>query len=204
MKKELFRFINKTIQFAENKYTLKFLAIISFLESIIFPIPPDIFLIPISMSKKYRWFFLGIYTTFFSILGGIFGYLIGYLFFDLAIYVIEFYGYQDKVENLKFSMSQGSGFLAWLSILFLAGFTPLPYKAFTISSGLIAFNLPVFIIVSLISRSLRFFIVAFLSYKFGELFTEYMEKHGSKWFTIIGIIIVIIFIIIYLFFKFNG
>ena len=102
------------------------------------------------------------------------------------------------------SMSQGSGFLAWLSILFLAGFTPLPYKAFTISSGLIAFNLPVFIIVSLISRGLRFFIVAYLSYKFGELFTEYMEKHGSKWFTIIGIIIVIIFIIIYLFFKLNG
>ena len=82
MKKELFRFINKTIQFAENKYTLKFLAIISFLESIIFPIPPDIFLIPISMTKKYRWFFLGIYTTFFSILGGIFGYLIGAFFWD--------------------------------------------------------------------------------------------------------------------------
>ena len=108
------------------------------------------------------------------------------------------------VENLKFSMSQGSGLLTWLSILFLAGFTPLPYKAFTISRGLIAFNLPVFIIFSLISRSLRFFIVAFLSYKFGELFTKFMEKHGSKWFTIIGIIIIIIFIIIYLFFKFNG
>ena len=120
------------------------------------------------------------------------------------MYVIEFYGYQNKVENLKLSMSQGGGFLAWLSILFLAGFTPLPYKAFTISSGLIAFNLPIFIIVSLISRSLRFFIVAYLSYRFGELFTEYMEKHGSKWFTIIGIIIVIIFIIIYLFLKFNG
>ena len=101
-------------------------------------------------------------------------------------------------------MSQGSGFLAWLSILFLAGFTPLPYKAFTISSGLIAFSLPVFIIVSLISRSLRFFIVAYLSYKFGQLFTEFMDKHGSKWFTIIGIIIVIIFIFVYLFFKFNG
>ena len=124
-------------------------------------------------------------------------------FFDLAIFVIEFYGYENKVENLKFSMSEGSGFLAWLSILFLAGFTPLPYKAFTISSGLIAFNLPVFIVVSLISRSLRFFIVAYLSYKFGDLFTEYMNKYGSKWFTIIGIIIVIIFIFIYLFFKLN-
>jgi membrane protein DedA with SNARE-associated domain len=101
-------------------------------------------------------------------------------------------------------MSQGNGFLAWLSILFLAGFTPLPYKAFTIASGLIAFSLPVFIIVSLISRSLRFFIVAFLSYKFGELFTEYMNNHGSKWFTAIGILIVIIFVFVYLFLKFNG
>ena len=105
--------------------------------------------------------------------------------------------------NFKLTMSQDSGFLAWLSILFLAGFTPLPYKAFTISSGLIAFNLPIFIIVSLISRSLRFFIVAYLSYRFGELFTEFMEKHGSKWFTILGILLVIIFLIIFLFYKFN-
>ena len=140
-----------------------------------------------------------IIASIFSVLGGIFGYLIGYLFFDLAIYVIELYGYQDKVENLKLSMSKGSGFLAWLSILFLAGFTPLPYKAFTISSGLIVFNLPIFIIVSLISRGLRFFIVAYLSYKLGGLFTKYMDDHGSKWFTIIGIIIVIIFIFIYFF-----
>jgi membrane protein DedA with SNARE-associated domain len=101
-------------------------------------------------------------------------------------------------------MSKGSGLVAWLSILFLAGFTPLPYKAFTISSGLIAFNLYIFIIVSLISRSLRFFIVAYLSYRFGNLFTDYMNKHGSKWFTIIGIILVVIFIFIYLFLKFNG
>ena len=143
-------------------------------------------------------------ASIFSVLGGILGYLIGYLFFDLAIYVIEFYNYEDKVKNLKLSMLEGSGFVAWLSILFLAGFTPLPYKAFTIASGLIAFNLPVFIIVSLISRSLRFFIVAFLSYKFGELFTEYMNKHGSKWFTAIGIFIVIIFVFVYLVLKFNG
>ena len=120
------------------------------------------------------------------------------------MYVIEFYNYEGKVKNLKLSMSEGNGLLAWLSILFLAGFTPLPYKAFTIASGLIAFNLPVFIIVSLISRSLRFFIVAFLSYKFGELFTEYMNKHGSKWFTAIGILIVIIFVFIYLVLKLNG
>ena len=195
----------KCLELAAHKSSNFYLGLVSFIESSFFPIPPDAMIIPMVIAKKKEYLKIFLIASIFSVLGGIFGYLIGYLFFDLAMYVIEFYGYQDKVENLKLSMSQGSGFLAWLSILFLAGFTPLPYKAFTISSGLIAFNLPVFIIVSLISRSLRFFIVAFLSYKFGELFTEYMEKHGSKWFTIIGIIIVIIFIIIYLFiFKFNG
>ena len=192
------------LELAAHKSSNFYLGHVSFIESSFFPIPPDAMIIPMVIAKKKEYLKIFLIASIFSVLGGIFGYLIGYLFFDLAMYVIEFYGYQDKVENLKLSMSQGSGFLAWLSILFLAGFTPLPYKAFTISSGLIAFNLPIFIIVSLISRSLRFFIVAYLSYKFGELFTEYMEKHGSKWFTIIGIIIVIIFIIIYLFLKFNG
>ena len=191
----------KCLELAAHKSSNFYLGLVSFIESSFFPIPPDAMIIPMVIAKKKEYLKIFLIASIFSVLGGIFGYLIGYLFFDLAMYVIEFYGYQNKVENLKLSMSQGSGFLAWLSILFLAGFTPLPYKAFTISSGLIAFNLPIFIIVSLISRSLRFFIVAYLSYKFGELFTEYMEKHGSKWFTIIGIIIVIIFIIIYLFFK---
>ena len=194
----------KCLELAAHKSSNFYLGLVSFIESSFFPIPPDAMIIPMVIAKKKEYLKIFLIASIFSVLGGIFGYLIGYLFFDLAMYVIEFYGYQDKVENLKLSMSQGSGFLAWLSILFLAGFTPLPYKAFTISSGLIVFNLPVFIIVSLISRGLRFFIVAYLSYKFGELFTEYMEKHGSKWFTIIGIIIVIIFIIIYLFLKFNG
>ena len=161
-------------------------------------------IIPMVIAKKKEFIKIFLIASIFSVLGGILGYLIGYLFSDFAMYVIEFYNYEDKVKNLKLSMSEGSGFIAWLSILFLAGFTPLPYKAFTIASGLIAFNLPVFIIVSLISRSLRFFIVAFLSYKFGGLFTEYMNKHGSKWFTAIGIFIVIIFVFVYLVLKFNG
>ena len=193
----------KCLELAAHKSSNFYLGLVSFIESSFFPIPPDIMIIPMVIAKKNEYLKIFLIASIFSVLGGVFGYLIGYLFFDLAMYVIEFYGYQDKVENLKLSMSEGSGFLAWLSILFLAGFTPLPYKAFTISSGLIAFNLPVFIIVSLISRSLRFFIVAYLSYKFGQLFTEFMDKHGSKWFTVIGIIIVIIFIFIYLFFKFN-
>ena len=194
----------KCLELAAHKSSNFYLGVVSFIESSFFPIPPDVMIIPMVIAKRKEYIKIFLIASILSVLGGILGYLIGYLFFDLAMYLIELYGYQDKVENLKLSMSQESGFLAWLSILFLAGFTPLPYKAFTISSGLIAFNLPIFIIVSFISRSLRFFIVAYLSYKFGELFTEYMEKHGSKWFTIIGIIIVIIFIFIYLFFKFNG
>ena len=194
----------KCLDLASHKSSNFYLGLVSFIESSFFPIPPDVMIIPMVIAKKKAFIKIFLIASVFSVLGGILGYLIGYLFFDLAMYVIEFYSYEDKVKNLKSSMSEGSGFLAWLSILFLAGFTPLPYKAFTISSGLIAFNLPVFIIVSLVSRSLRFFIVAFLSYKFGELFTEYMNNHGSKWFTAIGILIVIIFVFVYLVLKFNG
>ena len=189
----------KCLDLASHKSSNFYLGIVSFIESSFFPIPPDVMIIPMVIAKKKEFIKIFLIASIFSVLGGILGYLIGYLFFDFAMYVVEFYNYENKVENLKSIISKESGLLAWLSILFLAGFTPLPYKAFTISSGLIAFNLPVFIIVSLVSRSLRFFIVAFLSYKFGELFTEYMNKHGSKWFTVIGILIVIIFVFIYLF-----
>ena len=192
------------LNLAAHKSSNLYLGIVSFTESSFFPIPPDVMIIPMVIAKKKEYFKIFLIASIFSVLGGIFGYLLGYLFYDLAIHVIGFYGYENKVENLKTSLSQGSGFFAWLSILFLAGFTPLPYKAFTIASGVVGFSLPVFIVVSLISRSLRFFIVAYLSYKFGDLFTEFMEKHGSKWFTIIGILIVIILGIIFLIFKFNA
>ena len=194
----------KCLDLAAHRSSKYYLAFVSFVESSFFPIPPDVMVVPMVIAKKKDYVKIFLIASIFSVLGGILGYLIGYLFFDLAIYVIELYNYEDKVKDLKLNMSKGNGFLAWLSILFLAGFTPLPYKAFTIASGLIAFNLPVFIIISLISRSLRFFIVAFLSYKFGELFTEYMNNHGSKWFTVIGILIVIIFAFTYLILKFNG
>ena len=194
----------KCLNLAAHKSSNLYLGIVSFTESSFFPIPPDVMIIPMVIAKKKEYFKIFLIASLFSVLGGIFGYLLGYLFYDLAIHVIEFYGYENKVENLKTSLSQGSGFFAWLSILFLAGFTPLPYKAFTIASGVVSFSLPIFIVVSLISRSLRFFIVAYLSYKFGDLFTEFMEKHGSKWFTIIGILIVIVLGIIFLIFKFNA
>jgi len=153
------------------------------------------------ISKKDDFIKIFLITTIFSVLGGILGYLIGAFFFDIGMQVVTFYGYEDKLISLKNNLINSEGFYAWLSILFLAGFTPLPYKVFTIASGLIGFNILIFIVISFISRGLRFFIVSYLSYKFGKLFTELMEKHGSKWFTIIGVFIVIIGVIIYLIFK---
>ena len=191
----------KCLDLAAHKSSKYYLALVSFVESSFFPIPPDIMVIPMVISKKNDFFKIFLITTIFSVLGGILGYFIGAFFFELGMEIMNFYGYEDKLTNLKNNLINSETFYAWLGILFLAGFTPLPYKAFTISSGLIAFNLPVFIIVSFISRSLRFFIVAYLSYKFGEYFTEFIDRYGSKWFTIIGIVIVIIFILIYLFFQ---
>ena len=194
----------KCLDLAAHKSSNFFLGVISFIESSFFPIPPDVMIIPMVIAKKKSYLKIFLIASIFSVLGGIFGYMLGAIFLDMAMNVIEFYGYEKKVNSLKNNLSQGEGFLAWLSILFLAGFTPLPYKAFTIASGLIGFNILIFIIVSLISRSLRFFLISYLSYKFGDLFTEFMNKHGSKWFTILGLLIVLIFIIIFLILKFNA
>jgi len=187
----------KCLDFAAHKSSKYYLAIISFIESSFFPIPPDVMVIPMVISKKNEYIKIFLITTIFSVLGGILGYFIGAFFFDLGMQIMSFYGYEDKLNNLKKSLIDSEGFYAWLGILFLAGFTPLPYKVFTIASGLIGFNIIIFIFISLISRGLRFFIVSYLSYKFGDLFTEFMHKQGSKWFTVIGISIVIIGIIIY-------
>ena len=118
--------------------------------------------------------------------------------------IVEFYNYEQKVIQLKNTLSQGDGFYTWLGVLFLAGFTPLPYKVFTIVSGLIGFNFLIFVFISLISRGLRFFIVSYLSSKFGDSFSNFMNRNGQKWFTIIGIILVIIAAIFYLSLKIYG
>ena len=194
----------KCLYLAAHKSSKYYLAAVSFIESSFFPIPPDVMVIPMVISKKKDFFKIFLITTLFSVSGGILGYFIGAFFFDLGMEVMTFYGYENKLSNLKNSLINSEGFYAWLGILFLAGFTPLPYKVFTIASGLIGFNILIFILISLISRGLRFFIISYLSFKFGHLFTEFMEKHGSKWFTIIGILIVIISIIIYLILKFYG
>ena len=191
----------KCLNLAGHKSSKYYLAIVSFIESSFFPIPPDVMIIPMVVAKKNDFFKIFLIATVFSALGGIFGYLIGAFFFDLGMQIMNFYGYEDKVNNLRNNLIEGNSFYAWLGILFLAGFTPLPYKVFTIVSGLISFNLLIFILISLISRGLRFFIVSYLSYKFGDLFNRFMDQHGSKWFTAIGILIIILALIIFIIFK---
>ena len=193
----------KCLDLAAHKSSKYYLAIVSFVESSFFPIPPDVMIIPMVIAKKDNFIKIFIISTMFSVLGGILGYFIGAFFFDIGMQVMALYGYENKLLSLKNNLISSEGFFAWLSILFLAGFTPLPYKVFTIASGLIGFNILIFILISLISRGLRFFIVSFLSFKFGSLFSQFMEKHGSKWFTVIGILIVAVGVLIYLISKLN-
>ena len=192
----------KSLKLAGHKNSKFFLAIISFAESSFFPIPPDIMIVPMVIAKKNDYLKIFLTATFFSALGGLFGYFIGSLFTDKAIILIELYGYEEQVLELKNQLSsKGGAFSAWLGTLFLAGFTPLPFKLFTITSGIINFNIFVFFFICLFARGLRFFIVAYFSLKFGKAFSIILDKKGAMWFSIIGIVIVIIALIIYLTFK---
>ena len=187
----------KSLKLAAHKNAKFFLALISFAESSFFPIPPDIMIVPMVVAKRTDYKKIFLIATLFSAIGGLFGYFIGSVFLEFGMKVVEFYGYESKVINLKNNLSTGSGLYVWLGTLFLAGFTPLPFKVFTITSGIISFNLFIFFFICLLARGLRFFIVAYLSFKFGEIFSKFMEKEAAKWFTMTGLIIVAIAGIIY-------
>ena len=189
--------VKKCLKLAAHKSSKFFLSIISFIESSFFPIPPDVMIIPMVVAKKNDYLKIFLIATIFSVLGGLFGYFIGSTFLELSMTVVEFYGYEEKVLNLQNKMSSKSGIIFWLGTLFLAGFTPLPFKVFTITSGIINFNIIIFFFICLISRGLRFFIVAFLSAKFGKAFGPFIEKNGAMWFSIIGVALVVIAMIIY-------
>ena len=187
----------KTLKLAAHKRSNTYLAILSFTESSFFPIPPDVMIVPMVIAKKKEFLKIFFIATLFSTLGGVLGYFIGSSFLDVGMKVVELYGYEDKVIILKDNLTEGTGLYIWLATLFLAGFTPLPFKVFTITSGMIGFNLFIFFLICLISRGLRFFIVSYLSFKFGDTFNKFMETEAAKWFTIIGILIVAIFGLIY-------
>ena len=161
----------KTLKLAGHKSSKFYLALISFAESSFFPVPPDIMVVPMVIAKKNDYLKIFLIATFSSAVGGLLGYFIGFVFLDLAMNVIEFYGYEEKVINLKDNLSSGNNFIYFLGTLFLAGFTPLPFKVFTITCGMIGFNIFIFFAVCLVSRALRFFVVSYLSFKFGDIFT---------------------------------
>ena len=193
---------DKTLKLAAHKSANFYLSVVSFIESSFFPIPPDVMIIPMSLAKKDEYLKIFIIATIFSSLGGLFGYFIGSLFTDKAIMLMEFYGYQEQVLQLKNQLDSKSGaYSLWLGTLFLAGFTPLPFKIFTITSGIINFNIFAFFIICLISRGLRFFIVAYFSVKFGKPFVSFLEKKGGMWFSVVGILIIILVLLVYLIFK---
>ena len=192
---------DRCLNLARHKLSKPFLAFISFIESSFFPIPPDVMIVPMVLAKKDSYLKIFLIATIFSVLGGILGYFLGSLFLEFSMSIIEFYDYEDKVFELQDKLSNNEGFVFWIGTLFLAGFTPLPYKVFTITSGFIGFNIYIFILISLISRGLRFFIVSYLSMKFGDKFEILLKKEGSKWFTIIGVLIFLIALGLYFYFK---
>ena len=196
MIKKLF---DKCVAWAGHKYAKPILAFEAFIESSFFPIPPDVMIVPMVISKKNHFIQIALIATIFSVLGALFGYFIGYSLNEVAIKIFEIYGYEYS-DNLKERFMSGGGFKAWIGILFTAGFTPLPFKLLTITSGIIHFNLLSFIFICIFTRGLRFFLVSYLTYKFGHNIGPFLEKNGTKWSIIIAIAIILIVVGIYVLF----
>ena len=191
----------KTIELAAHEKSKFFLAIISFIESFIFPIPPDVIIIPMTIAKKKDWFKIALVATSFSVLGACLGYFIGYVFFnEIGVIIFELYGV-DNVSFLKDKVSSEGGLLAWITLLAVAGFSPVPFKLLTITSGFVHFNLFLFITVSLITRGSRFFLITFLIGNFGNTMKKLIEKKLIKISIIFSILIILFATFIYYFLK---
>ena len=192
---------DKCVKLASSKFADYSLATVSFAESSFFPVPPDIMIVPMVVANKEKYLKIFLISTLFSALGALLGYFIGSFFFnELGVKVFEFYGH-NNTNFLKEKFQTNSGSFSWLLILFTAAFTPLPFKLVTIFSGFIEFNLILFFFTCLFARGLRFFIVAYLSFKFGSSFSIFLEKKGPMWATIIGLTIVVLALIIFLAIK---
>ena len=190
---------DKCVEWAGYRYAKPILAFEAFIESSFFPIPPDVMIIPMVISKKNEFIRIALIATIFSVLGALFGYYIGYSLNEVAIKIFEFYGYEYS-NSFKEKFTAGGGFFTWLGILVTAGFTPLPFKLLTISSGIIHFNLISFIFICVVTRGLRFFLVAYLTYRFGQKIGPFLDKQGAKWSIIIVLVIILIAMGIYFLF----
>ena len=190
---------NKTIKLAGHKKSKSILGFISFVESFIFPIPPDVLIIPMTIARKHEWIRIGLIATIGSVLGACLGYFIGYVFFnEIGLKIFEIYGV-DNASFLKDKVSSEGGVIAWITLLAIAGFSPVPFKLLTITSGFINFNIFYFIIISLLTRGSRFFLIAFLVGNFGSTMKKIIEKKLLKFSIILSIILIIFAYTIYKF-----
>ena len=196
MLKELYY---KSLKLASHKSSKYFLAFISFIESFIFPIPPDGLIIPMTIAKRQEWIKIATIATIGSVAGACLGYFIGYVFFnEIGVKIFELYGF-DNTSFLKDKMSSEGGTIAWMTLLAIAGFSPIPFKLLTITSGFVHFNLFYFIIVSLLTRGLRFFLIAFLIGNFGLAIKKIIEKKLLKFSIILSIALIIFAYLVYKF-----
>ena len=180
MWKNIYLYVEKK---STSKFSQYFLSLISFIESIFFPIPPDIILIPIIHFNKNKFLTTVINCTFFSVLGGAVGYILGYYIFDI---VKEFFDLEK--QKVFFNFYDEWGMLA----IFLGGFTPIPYKIIALTSGYAKFNFIYFILLSFLSRGLRFLIIGYIVYKFGDYGVEFIKKNKTIIFLIIPVLIILI------------
>ena len=166
------RLYDRTMALSASRHATKALAGVSFAESSFFPIPPDTLLIPMVLSSRARWAYFALICTVASVIGGMFGYLIGDVLHDeIAAPLLAMYGYADKFDDITRRFNEHG---AW--IVFLAGITPFPYKVITIASGASGLSLPVFIVASILARGIRFFGVAALLYLFGPPIRTFIEE----------------------------
>ena len=165
----------------------KILGFLSFIESIFFPIPTDVLLIPMAISKSFDWANLAFIATFMSVVGGIVGYMLGsFLFSEIYPYIIS-YGYADNFEISKdYFIEYG------VLILFISSFTPLPYKIFVVTAGFLSINFILFVIISFIGRGLRFYLVSYLADRYGNYAIDYINRY----FLYIAALTILIFVII--------
>ncbi len=183
------KFRDFAVKHARGPHGKLWLAAISFAESSFFPIPPDILLMAIvSLRNGLNWFYYSALTTIFSVLGGVFGYLIGYLFYDaFGKTIISYYKLEKEVAYIGKIFSDNA-----FSAIFLAGFTPIPYKIFTISAGLFGINLLTFVIASIISRGMRFVAVGYISKLFGEKMGSFIFKYFNVLTVILAAIVILL------------
>jgi membrane protein YqaA with SNARE-associated domain len=160
------------MRMAEGKHAIRTLGLVSFAESSFFPIPPDVVLVPVVLANRDQAFRIAAWCTFTSVVGGMLGYAIGALLFDsLGQWLISAYGYQDKMEAFRAAYRDWG---AW--IILIKGLTPIPYKLVTIASGLAGYNFFWFVILSVITRGVRFFLIAGLLKFYGEPIRAFIEK----------------------------